>query len=75
MFRPPTNHRRSAVATILAMHEGPPLARIAALIGDPTRAQMLAALMGGQALTASELADTAGVTKPTASAHLSLIHI
>lgn len=52
------------------MHEGPPLARIAALIGDPTRAQMLAALMGGQALTASELAATAGVTKPTASAHL-----
>jgi DNA-binding transcriptional ArsR family regulator len=52
------------------MHEGPPLARIAALIGDPTRAQMLAALMAGQALTASELAATAGVTKPTASAHL-----
>jgi DNA-binding transcriptional ArsR family regulator len=52
------------------MHEGPPLAHVAALIGDPTRAQMLAALMGGQALTAGELAAGAGVTKPTASAHL-----
>ena len=53
------------------MKEGPDIARIATLIGDPARANMLTALMGGQALTATELAGTAGVTLATASAHLS----
>jgi len=53
------------------MREGPNIARIAALLGDPARAEMLTALMGGQALTATELAHIAGVTKQTASAHLS----
>jgi DNA-binding transcriptional ArsR family regulator len=52
------------------MKEGPDIARIAALIGDPARANMLAALMDGRALTASELAAEAGVTKQTASSHL-----
>lgn len=52
------------------MKDGPSIARIAALVGDPARAEMLTALMGGQALTATELAATAGVTKQTASAHL-----
>ena len=52
------------------MKEGPDIARIAALIGDPARANMLSALMGGRALTASELAAEAGVTLPTASSHL-----
>lgn len=46
------------------------LAETAALIGDPARANMLAALMDGRALTARELAEAAGVTPPTASAHL-----
>lgn len=46
------------------------LATISALIGDPARATMLAALMDGRALTAGELAHTAGVTPQTASAHL-----
>lgn len=46
------------------------LAEIGALIGDPARANMLSALMGGQALTASELAWHAGVTAQTASGHL-----
>ena len=32
------------------------IARVAALIGDPTRASMLQALMDGRALTATELA-------------------
>ena len=50
--------------------EGPSLAPIAALAGDPARANMLAALMGGEALTASELASEAGVTVQTASSHL-----
>jgi DNA-binding transcriptional ArsR family regulator len=52
------------------MLEGPHIARVAALIGDPARANMLTALMDGRALTASELAAHAGVTKQTASAHL-----
>ncbi|MCR9256438.1 MAG: winged helix-turn-helix domain-containing protein [Alphaproteobacteria bacterium] len=52
------------------MKEGPDIVRIAALIGDPARANMLLALMGGTALTATELAHEAGITKQTASAHL-----
>ncbi|HEX4739652.1 MAG TPA: helix-turn-helix transcriptional regulator [Allosphingosinicella sp.] len=46
------------------------LAANAALIADPSRAAMLVALMDGRALTAGELAGTAGVTPPTASGHL-----
>jgi len=52
------------------MREGPDIARIASLVGDPARANMLNALMGGTALTASELAMEAGVSLPTASSHL-----
>ncbi|SPH18631.1 Biofilm growth-associated repressor [Defluviimonas aquaemixtae] len=53
------------------MHEGPNIARVAALIGDPARSSILVALMRGQALTVSELAAEAGVGLPTASSHLS----
>lgn len=53
------------------MKEGPDIAHIAALIGDPARANMLTALMTGKALTVSELAGEAGVTIQTASSHLS----
>lgn len=49
---------------------GMTLAEVARLIGDPARANMLAALMGGQALTAGELAWHAGVTAQTTSGHL-----
>ena len=52
------------------MKEGPDIARLAALIGDPARANMLTALMNGKALTATELAREAGVTLQTASSHL-----
>jgi len=52
------------------MKHGPEIAEIAGLIGDPARANILAALMSGKALTASELAEEAGVTRATASAHL-----
>ncbi|MEH6741470.1 MAG: transcriptional regulator, partial [Sulfitobacter sp.] len=41
------------------MKEGPDIARIAALIGDPARANILSALMTGKALTATELANEA----------------
>jgi DNA-binding transcriptional ArsR family regulator len=53
------------------MKDGPNIARIAALIGDPARADVLTALMADRALTATELAAIAGVTKQTMSAHLS----
>jgi len=53
------------------MHDGPLIASIAALIGDPGRANMLTALMDGRALTASELSGAAGVSLQTASGHLS----
>ena len=53
------------------MKEGPDIAHVAALIGDPARANMLTALMSGKALTVSELAEEAGVTIQTASSHLS----
>jgi len=43
---------------------------VAALVGDPARANILTALMTGRALTASELAHQAGVTPQTASSHL-----
>jgi DNA-binding transcriptional ArsR family regulator len=43
---------------------------VAALVGDTARATMLAALMGGEALTGTELAYLARVTRPTASGHL-----
>jgi len=46
------------------------LVEVAALVGDTARATMLAALMGGQALTSSELASLARVSRPTASGHL-----
>lgn len=52
------------------MKDGPDIARIAALIGDPARANMLGALMSGKALTATELAQEAGITPQTASSHL-----
>lgn len=53
------------------MREGPDISQIGALIGDPARANILTALMDGRALTASELAEIAGVTAQTASTHLS----
>lgn len=52
------------------MKEGPDIAQIGALIGDPARANMLAALTGGRALTATELAGVGGITLQTASTHL-----
>jgi DNA-binding transcriptional ArsR family regulator len=49
---------------------GARLASVAALVGDPGRASMLAAMMDGRAHTAGELAAAAGVTAATASGHL-----
>lgn len=52
------------------MKNAPNIARIAALIGDPARANMLLALMQGGALTVSELAAEAGVGLATTSSHV-----
>ncbi|GGG27243.1 transcriptional regulator [Caldovatus sediminis] len=48
----------------------PGFAATAALLADPARSAMLHALLGGEALTAGELARIAGVAPPTASGHL-----
>ncbi|GAA5115925.1 ArsR/SmtB family transcription factor [Pseudonocardia adelaidensis] len=46
------------------------LARIGALLADRTRVAMLLALLGGRPMSASALADVAGVSASLASAHL-----
>jgi DNA-binding transcriptional ArsR family regulator len=51
----------------------PRFARIAAAIGDPTRARMLSALLGGVSLPAGEIARAAGVNASTASEHLATL--
>jgi DNA-binding transcriptional ArsR family regulator len=60
-----SRHRRA-----VSVEGEPDLAAIAAVIGEPARARMLSALMGGQALTATELAIEAGVSASTASSHI-----
>ena len=52
------------------MRDGPHISGIASLIGEPARAEMLTALLADRALTATELASIAGVSKATASSHL-----
>ena len=46
------------------------MAEVAALVGDPSRANILCALLDGRALTATELAFAAGVSPQTTSGHL-----
>jgi len=48
----------------------PDIVQIASLIGDASRASMLVALLGGKALTATELAVQADISAQTASKHL-----
>jgi len=57
------------------MKEGPDIAQLGALIGNPARANILTALLSGKALTASELAGEANVTLQTASSHLAKLEI
>jgi len=52
------------------MRDGPNITNIAVLIGDHARAEVMSLLMSGMALTATELADGAGVTRQTISGHL-----
>jgi len=46
------------------------IAPVAALLAEPARVAMLLALSDGREVAASELAQVAGVSAPTASAHL-----
>jgi DNA-binding transcriptional ArsR family regulator len=48
----------------------PNIAYVANLVGDQARSKMLIALMGGKALTATELSIEADITPQTASSHL-----
>ena len=52
-------------------HPEPRFSRIAAVIADPTRARMLAALLGGEYRSAGELASVAGISPQAASTQLS----
>jgi DNA-binding transcriptional ArsR family regulator len=52
------------------MTEDVRIAEVAALVGDPARANILAALMGGRALTAGELVHVTRVSPQTTSGHL-----
>jgi DNA-binding transcriptional ArsR family regulator len=49
----------------------PDIAQIAALMGEPSRATMLVALLSKKALPATELASQAYISPQTASSHLS----
>src|ERR1700734_1620264 len=62
--------RRPARAVKSVMVAAANMVEVAALVGDTARATMLGALMGGQALTGSELAFLARVSRTTASEHL-----
>ena len=52
------------------MKSGPDISRVASLIGDPARANMVLALMSGNSLSAADLAREANVTPSTAAGHL-----
>jgi DNA-binding transcriptional ArsR family regulator len=53
------------------MHSPEPrFSRVAAIIADPSRARMLAALLGGEHRSAGELATAAGITPQAASTQL-----
>jgi len=56
------------------MTAGPSISKLASLMADPARAAMLTELMSGRALTATELANVANITRQTASSHLSKLH-
>ncbi|WP_202077183.1 ArsR/SmtB family transcription factor [Caldalkalibacillus salinus] len=53
------------------MSSNPNIGKIAALIGHPSRVEMLLSLSGGKSLPASELARSARISPQTASSHLS----
>lgn len=56
------------------MSDQPNISKIASLLGEPARAKIMTALLGGKALTATELAIEADISASTASSHLSKLH-
>jgi DNA-binding transcriptional ArsR family regulator len=73
MLRSPSKRGRDiepAADYHACMRDGPHIARVASLIGDQARAEILTVLMADRALTATELAHHAGITRATASTHL-----
>jgi DNA-binding transcriptional ArsR family regulator len=73
MLRSPSkriNDFEAAAGYHVRMRDGPHIARVASLIGDQARAEILTVLMADRALTATELANHAGITRATASTHL-----
>src|SRR5690606_9424350 len=77
----PGCHRNASTAVELSMvylremtrnriPDGAAVAAVAELMGDPSRAAILSALLGGVARPAGELARCAGVSPQTGSAHL-----
>src|SRR4051812_18178051 len=75
IVRSPPKHRARAVGILgrvstLDRRARFELAQLGEAIGDPSRAAMLVALLGGVALPASELARAAGVAPSTATSHL-----
>ena len=52
------------------MKDGPDIAIVASLMGNPARANIMAALIGQGALSAAELAREAGIAASTAAEHL-----
>jgi hypothetical protein len=55
---------RRALSTRLRLCPRPPIAEIAALIGNSARANVLTALLDGRALTATELRDHTATCPP-----------
>jgi DNA-binding transcriptional ArsR family regulator len=68
----PKHHDAAGVAIgyLSRMTTSAKMAAIAALVGEAGRARMLTALMDGRAMTATELAQLAGISASTASGHL-----
>jgi DNA-binding transcriptional ArsR family regulator len=65
--------RRRSAYLLLMSEAQPAVAEIAALVGNPARANILMALIEGRALTASELSYIAGVSPQTTSEHLAML--
>jgi len=61
---------RQRIAYMHVMSSNIGITEIGALMGIPARANMIAALMAGHPLTATELARAASVSRQTASGHL-----
>jgi len=55
---------------VFGMPGAPSISEVAALVGNPARANVLVALLDGRSLTAGELAYAAGVSPQTTSEHL-----